>query len=465
VLLQEQPHPFHSCTVSHFLQLQAKRSPTLPPSTTGGGVEQQSVNLDADHVRIRMLINGSLDLVLVPEDARTGFSTNWARKEASDASTERQLQLEAKTRSSSTGNSNNSTSGEHSPPIPQYPSHGRVLTLTHSPRCPFRDMQRLAAASSETPLMSSSSSTSTNIVDISSVTSQSLQSNASTTIEHQTKAPSLKLASCVLLKDCDSDRVLLTRRPAHSSLFPHVWVVPGGHSAADETPIETALRELVEETGLTSLTPSVEPLLLFESAFPISLKIAPPRSHHLIVYHIGELDRMQMLGHHGKHHHHEHPIIIDQHRGQTPANQQQQQQQQSAKHTEDRSETAAGAAFIEDPTELERRLLQSLKLDLNEVDAAVWLLPDEVEAILSDESTDRQTSCGIAWNANTNRFERHTFQLSQLQMVPADRPPQEHSSIGTRAALFEFLQRLHESRKTRTTHPNAHVVTAHTRID
>jgi ADP-ribose pyrophosphatase YjhB (NUDIX family) len=51
--------------------------------------------------------------------------------------------------------------------------------------------------------------------------------------------------SAVVLAD-DSGRVLLLRR----AYPPHDWVLPGGNAEPNESPSETALREVHEETGL-----------------------------------------------------------------------------------------------------------------------------------------------------------------------------------------------------------------------
>lgn len=68
-------------------------------------------------------------------------------------------------------------------------------------------------------------------------------------------------------------RVLLTRRPRTMRTFPGAWVLPGGRCDPTDTSVmETALRELREETGITASPEQCEPAVLgcWESAFPVS---------------------------------------------------------------------------------------------------------------------------------------------------------------------------------------------------
>lgn len=61
--------------------------------------------------------------------------------------------------------------------------------------------------------------------------------------------------SVMLLVD-RTGRLLLQLRDGNGP-HPHLWCLPGGHGEPGETPVETAVRELREETGLR---PDSDPL-------------------------------------------------------------------------------------------------------------------------------------------------------------------------------------------------------------
>ena len=70
-----------------------------------------------------------------------------------------------------------------------------------------------------------------------------LNNNATETIKYP------QVASVMILKDCNNN-VLLTRRPEYLRTFSNCWVFPGGKMDSNETLIDTAKRELFEETGI-----------------------------------------------------------------------------------------------------------------------------------------------------------------------------------------------------------------------
>ncbi|XP_069650330.1 nucleoside diphosphate-linked moiety X motif 17 isoform X9 [Haliaeetus albicilla] len=57
-------------------------------------------------------------------------------------------------------------------------------------------------------------------------------------------------AGVAVLLQTSTGRILLTRRAGTLSIFPNVWVPPGGHVEPDEELLDVGLRELEEETGL-----------------------------------------------------------------------------------------------------------------------------------------------------------------------------------------------------------------------
>ncbi|XP_025071060.1 nucleoside diphosphate-linked moiety X motif 17 isoform X2 [Alligator sinensis] len=69
------------------------------------------------------------------------------------------------------------------------------------------------------------------------------------TLPAELRGRGVDVGVAVLLQTSDR-RVLLTRRAPGLSIFPNIWVPPGGHVEPDEQLLEVGLRELQEETGL-----------------------------------------------------------------------------------------------------------------------------------------------------------------------------------------------------------------------
>ncbi|NXO03264.1 NUD17 protein, partial [Rhinopomastus cyanomelas] len=93
-------------------------------------------------------------------------------------------------------------------------------------------------------------------------------------------------AGVAVLLQSSTGRVLLTRRASTLSIFPGVWVPPGGHVEPDEELLDVGLRELEEETGLKldAGTFSWRVLGLWESIYPPMLSRGLPRRHHVVAY-------------------------------------------------------------------------------------------------------------------------------------------------------------------------------------
>jgi 8-oxo-dGTP pyrophosphatase MutT (NUDIX family) len=140
---------------------------------------------------------------------------------------------------------NETTSSTTTKPIP--------IRFGHSPVCPVRDYQKRGM------------------------------------IPHAIKTgKKTKVGVCVLIEcssplDPNNSHVFLTQRTS-LRIFPHFWVLPGGHWDAGETAVETAVREVKEETGLHLQPKDLRPLCLWESTYPICAEDGEPSNHHLVLF-------------------------------------------------------------------------------------------------------------------------------------------------------------------------------------
>ncbi|XP_068271109.1 nucleoside diphosphate-linked moiety X motif 17 isoform X5 [Nyctibius grandis] len=93
-------------------------------------------------------------------------------------------------------------------------------------------------------------------------------------------------AGVAVLLRASTGRILLTRRASTLSIFPNIWVPPGGHVEPGEELLAVGLRELEEETGLRlpAGTFSWGTLGLWESLYPPMLSRGLPRRHHVVTY-------------------------------------------------------------------------------------------------------------------------------------------------------------------------------------
>ncbi|XP_063172764.1 nucleoside diphosphate-linked moiety X motif 17 [Candoia aspera] len=89
-----------------------------------------------------------------------------------------------------------------------------------------------------------------------------------------------------VLLESPGRKVLLTRRARTLSIFPNVWVPPGGHIELEEQLLDAGLRELREETGLRLQDGEFtwHPLALWESVYPPRLGQGLPQLHHIVIY-------------------------------------------------------------------------------------------------------------------------------------------------------------------------------------
>ncbi|XP_042295371.1 nucleoside diphosphate-linked moiety X motif 17 [Sceloporus undulatus] len=112
-----------------------------------------------------------------------------------------------------------------------------------------------------------------------------LRQDQADSLPAKTQVRGVDVGVAVLLQS-SGRRILLTRRSKALSLFPNVWVPPGGHVEPNEQLLDAGLRELQEETGLRLSNGEIawQTLGLWESVYPPLLSRGLPTHHHVVVY-------------------------------------------------------------------------------------------------------------------------------------------------------------------------------------
>ncbi|KAL6042993.1 Nudix (nucleoside diphosphate linked moiety X)-type motif 17 [Balamuthia mandrillaris] len=115
---------------------------------------------------------------------------------------------------------------------------------------------------------------------------------ATLALSSQQKNKEVLVGVVVLIETTEENgqaKVLLTKRLPTTSLFPSLWVLPGGHTEKGETLSQTGVREVFEETGVSIPEEDVTPFGLWESVYPSTLEEGPPTRHHLVVFYRARL--------------------------------------------------------------------------------------------------------------------------------------------------------------------------------
>ncbi|XP_053134812.1 nucleoside diphosphate-linked moiety X motif 17 isoform X2 [Hemicordylus capensis] len=114
---------------------------------------------------------------------------------------------------------------------------------------------------------------------------KNLTETQATSLPAEIRDQGVDVGVAVLLQSAGRE-VLLTRRSKNLSIFPNIWVPPGGHVEQDEQLLDAGLRELQEETGLwlPDGAFSWKTLALWESVYPPLLTRGLPNRHHVVIY-------------------------------------------------------------------------------------------------------------------------------------------------------------------------------------
>ena len=96
------------------------------------------------------------------------------------------------------------------------------------------------------------------------------------------RAAPLHLTGSALIVHPPSGRVLLRWHARHQA-----WLQVGGHMDPGETdPVTTALREAVEETGLTDVVPWPDPAIVHVAVVPVPASATEPAHEHADVRYV-----------------------------------------------------------------------------------------------------------------------------------------------------------------------------------
>ncbi|XP_032809289.2 m7GpppN-mRNA hydrolase NUDT17 isoform X1 [Petromyzon marinus] len=219
-------------------------------------------------------------------------------------------------------------------------------------------------------------------------------------LPRETLARGIDVGVAVVLQSVDAC-VLLTRRAAQLSIFPNVWVPPGGHVDPGEQLLEAGLRELREETGL-QMSPSectITTMGLWESVYPGNLIRGLPRRHHIVVY-----------------------------------------------------------ALVQTSL-LHQQLQEHVALCVDEVSACAWIDPDTARAIVSSAENAKShppisqppKDIPATFSATVMKGSRQELEALPtsclLAQVPPSGPDVERVSTGTVYALQLWLQQLHNRKE------------------
>jgi len=176
-------------------------------------------------------------------------------------------------------------------------------------------------------------------------------------------------------------RILLTRRADHMRTFPRTWVPPGGHIEVGESLLEALSREIREETGLSTDGYESEMLCAWESVYPFRLSMGQPLRHHLVLY------------------------------------------------------------FLLKSTQTAQELRNAMKLDADEVGAAMWLDQHQANIVATGVMVEGTVDLDVIVVNKQRCFEEQQLSSRVLAaLAPTSGQDIERVSTGTRYAVSSWLR-------------------------